>query len=251
MKALRTLLLILTNILLIPLAIIITVGAVWYSLPAIQTTFIGDFLLTTLHLTNTSIFWITIGSLIGYIVILILQKIFNKTLSARFKNFFTHLNTWLIALIAIALAITTFVLAPVATKALEFTTIRKIGMGVIITLLLIFHIVSTKLSRIINRKIQAYEDAKEMNVVGRSSVIWVNILKLIEILFPEILVLALLCYCVSWNVATYFLIIVIACLIPMLGNIECDFVIRREIKKKNELEKDLLAEKVANNIKGE
>ena len=41
------------------------------------------------------------------------------------------------------------------------------------------------------------ENAKEINTVGRSSIIITNILKLIEILFPEVLILSLMCFCVS------------------------------------------------------
>ena len=76
-------------------------------------------------------------------------------------------------------------------------------------------------------------------------------LKLVEILFPEVIVLSLICFCVSWNVAAYFLIILVASLLPMFGNIECDFTTRREIIRKKELEDAKFIENVANKIKGD
>ena len=77
-----------------------------------------------------------------------------------------------------------------------------------------------------------------------------NVLKLLEILFPELIVLMLLCLCVSWNVSIYFIVTLSACLIPVLGNIICDFNTRREIKRNEEIEKDKLAEKISNNMRG-
>ena len=115
-----------------------------------------------------------------------------------------------------------------------------------LALLVVFHIFASKISRIVNRKIQAYQNSKELNVVGRSSVIWVNLLKLIEILFPEILILFLISLIVSWEVAAYFTIILFACIIPMFGNILCDFIARREFIKNNNRAHDKLVDDIAN-----
>ena len=51
-----------------------------------------------------------------------------------------------------------------------------------------------KLDKIINRKIQAYDTAKELNANGRSSVVWINTLKVIDFVFPEIILLVVLCF---------------------------------------------------------
>ena len=118
-------------------------------------------------------------------------------------------------------------------------------------LLFLSHLLAGKIAKVINRKIQSYENAKELNVVGRSSIIFTNILKLIEILFPEVIVLSLICFCVSWNVAAYFLIILVASLLPMLGNIECDFTTRKEIIRNNNIKDAKFIDRVANKIKGE
>lgn len=249
MKTLRAILLMLANILMLPLAILLTTGIIWYSLPAIQVSVIGNWLLG--FLTPTAIFWITIGSAIGFTLLYVLTKIFGKYQKAKVKNFFLHLTTWLMALVAIALSVATFALVDVKGTEVDIDNIRKIGIGVSFVLLFIFYIFSNKVSKIINRRIQAYENAKELNVVGRGSIIFTNILKLLEILFPEVLVLLLICFCLSWNVATYFIVVLVAMLIPMIGNIDCDLNTRAEIKRLNQVKEDKFAEKVADNMRGE
>ena len=79
---------------------------------------------------------------------------------------------------------------------------------------------------------------KNPNIVGRSSILLINILKLIEILYPELLILGLLCYCLSWNIATY-LIIIIGTFIPVIGNIISDINTRKEIRIKNKEKKKI------------
>lgn len=249
MKTLRAILLMLANILMLPLAIMLTTGIVWYSLPAIQVSVIGNWLLS--FLTPTAIFWITIGSAMGFTLLYVLIKIFSKYQKAKTKNFFVHLTTWLMALVAIALSVATFALVDIKGTEVDIGNVRKIGIGVSFVLLFIFYIFSNKVSKIINRRIQAYENAKELNVVGRGSIIFTNILKLLEILFPEVLVLLLICFCLSWNVATYFIIVLVAMLIPMIGNIDCDLNTRAEIKRLNQVKEDKFAEKVADNMRGE
>ena len=249
MKVFRSILLMLANILILPLAIALTAGIVWYSLPALQVSVIGNWLLS--FLTPTAIFWITIGSAIGFTLLYVLIKIFGKYQKAKVKNFFLHLTTWLMALVAIALSVATFVMVEVKVTEFELTNLRKIGIGVSFVLLFIFYIFSNKISKIINRKIQSYENAKELNVVGRSSIIFTNLLKLLEILFPEVLVLLLICFCLSWNVAAYFIVVLVAMLIPMIGNIDCDLNTRAEIKRNKQIEEDKFVEKVADNMRGE
>lgn len=249
MKVFRAILLMLANILILPLSIALTTGIVWYSLPAIQVSVIGNWLLS--FLTPTAIFWITIGSAIGFTLLYVLIKIFGKYQKAKVKNFFLHLTTWLMALVAIALSVATFVMVEVKVTEFELTNLRKIGIGVSFVLLFIFYIFSSKVSKIINRRIQAYENAKELNIVGRGSIIFTNVLKLLEILFPEVLVLLLICFCLSWNVAAYFIVVLVAMLIPMIGNIDCDLNTRAEIKRNKQIEEDKFVEKVADNMRGE
>ena len=94
-----------------------------------------------------------------------------------------------------------------------------------------------------------YETSKETNVVGRSSIIWINLLKLLELIFPEMLVLLLLCLMLSWNVGGYFTMLLIGFTIPIIGNIICDFNARKEIAKLNEEQHQRLVNDVANKIK--
>lgn len=249
MKAFRIILAIIASLLIVPLGIVATAGAMWFTLPMIETTIIGTTILKVL--TEQWIFWITIGSAILYVVLQLLQSIFNRDMSAKVKNFFIHLNTWTMGLVAIALAVATFVLVnPLTAEEVIITMPKKITIGIGIISLALFHIFSGKVSKIVNRKIQAYDTSKEMNTVGRSSVVSMNILKLLEILFPELIVLVLLCMCVSINVSIYFLVALTACLVPVFGNIVCDFNTRHEIKRNAELEKDKMAEKISNNMRG-
>lgn len=243
MKVFKNILFMILNILNIPIAALTTVGVIYYSLPMFKTTVIGKWLLS--FISPTAIFWITIGCAIAFVVITLLDKIFNSKNNSKLKNFLIHMQTWLIAIIAIALSVVTFALAEINVVDFELTTTRKIGIGVSFFLLLLFYIVSGKISKVINRRIQSYETAKEIQVVGRSSIILTNILKLAEILFPEVLVLLLICFCLSWNVAAYFIVILVSFLFPMLGNIDCDFNMRREAKRKAAQHDEKLATMVA------
>ena len=106
MKILRNILVIILNILSIPLTVLTAAGLVWYSLPMFATTEFG--ILITANLSSTAIFWITLGCAIGVIVIYTLQLILNKYAPAKFKNFFIHLNSWLVAIVGVCLSIYTF-----------------------------------------------------------------------------------------------------------------------------------------------
>lgn len=249
MKIFKAISLTFLNILSIPLGIILTTGIIWYVLPLLQTTIIGIKILSIF--ANSTIFWITLGSGVLFLLSMILQKIFNKNSKARLKNLFVHLNSWAIGLTGIGLAIATFVLVnPLIANEVILSIPRKISIGIGTILLVLFHVFSGKLSTIINRRIQAYETAKEMNTIGRGSIVFTNLLKMFELFFPEMIMLLLICFCVSWNVASYFIIILVSCIAPFIGNIEADFNTRAEIKLKKEKEKDLLADKIADRMKG-
>lgn len=183
-------------------------------------------------------------------LLILLNTIFGKYSKAKLKNFFIHLITWTICLVGVILAIYTFMYCnPLVAETVIISIPRKISIGITLLFLIFFHIFSGKLSVLLNRKIQAYDTAKEMNTIGRSSVIWVNFLKLFEVFFPEMLVLLLICYCVSWNVASFFIVILVASLIPMIGNIACDFNTRREIKRNEEKAKAELVKQIAETVK--
>ena len=246
----KKILMIILSILMIPLGAISAIGISWYTLPTMASTSLGIWLLS--NISTTAIFWLTLVSTILYIVFAIMQKIFNRDMSAKIRNLFIYLDTWLIAGIILALSLYTFIVVnPLLSNSVSIDITRKIGIGVCVALLLLFHLFGRKIWTIVNRKIQSYESAKEQNVVGRSSVIFINFLKLLEVLFPEMLVLILLCLCTSWNVASYFILVLAACVVPIIGNIASDLNTRKEIKRKKEIEQQLFVDKVANKLKEE
>lgn len=248
MKFIRSLLLTLLHLLILPIGLLMTAGIMWYTLPSFQTTIVG----TTISsiLSPTIIFWITIGSAILYTILFIVTRLCNKFLPLKLRNCFIHINTWTMGLVGMAAAIATFVLVnPLISDEVIVNIPKKIGIGICLIAIILFHMFSRKLTAIINRKIQSYENAKEINVVGRSSVVFINFLKLFELFFPEMVLLSLLCLCVSWNIACYFVVVLICSLIPVLGNIECDFATRRQAKRDKELADAKMADAVANRLK--
>lgn len=88
-----------------------------------------------------------------------------------------------------------------------------------------------------------------MNTLGRGSVVFNNILKLVQLILPEILILILLCIVTSWNIANYFVLILVACLVPVLGNIASDFNSRAEIKITTKKQEDEMINKIAKKVK--
>lgn len=195
MKIFKNILYIIINILVIALSIASVACACWYAIPTLQVTNIGQTI--TKALSPNIIMWISIGVGATLILFYSIKKLCFRRFSAKYQNFFTHLTTWLMMLSAIALAIIGFIFGNVEITAFDLTKLRKTGILICFGLLFLSHLMSSKIGKFVNRKIQAYENAKELNVVGRSSIIITNLLKLIEILFPEIIVLTLICFCVS------------------------------------------------------
>lgn len=249
MRTFKKILTMISNIILVPICLVLIFSGLWHLLPSMATTTFGEAIIK-FGITDKIMFWILIISASIFLILMVLQAILGKLLSAKFKNFFIHLNTWLMCLLTITLSIATFILVnPLVAEEVTINLSRKISIGAILVALIIYHLFANKLLTIINRRIQAYETAKESNIVGRGSVLVTNFLKLFEILFPEMLILGLMCACVSFNIAIYFLIVLISTFIPMIGNVACDINIRNEIKRKQEIEKDLAAERVAKRLR--
>lgn len=250
MKLFKSIMSIIINIIIIPLIIILSYGVLFYALPNIQDTQLSLWLLK--YLNKESIFWIFIGTAILLIILFVVNIFLRKEMNAKFKNLFIHLDTWVGCLVIIGLVVYTFICVnPLVANEVTISNARKIGMGTIMLCLVLFHLFSSKVSKIVNRRIQAYETAKESNIVGRGSVVFNNILKLAEILFPEISVLVLICLCVSWNVSCYFIYILIATTLPLIGNIRADIITREEIKTTKDKENGQFAQEVAEIIKKE
>lgn len=247
MHFLKTTLFMIMSILNILFSIFIVEGIIWFVIPSIQKTGFGSAIASVL--SNEVIFYILIACAVLFITFSILCKFCFKSCSAKFKNFFIHLTSWIMAITAILTAILGFIYSNIEISTFDLSTLRKTGILVCFGLLFLSHIVSGKIAKIVNRKIQSYNTAKEMNIPGRSSIVWTNLLRLVEVLFPEIIILTLISFCVSWNVAAYFLIILVASIIPMMGNIFSDFNTRSEILRDKEKQNNKFIEDVAKKVK--
>ena len=94
MKFLRNFILTLINILLIPIYMLASAGMMWYVLPDLQATPLGEWLLQLKFMSPPVILWTTIGSGIAIIVFTILKLILDKGSSVKFRNFFIHSKKW-------------------------------------------------------------------------------------------------------------------------------------------------------------
>lgn len=218
-------------VLLIPLSLALTLCISWYALPAFQLTFVGEYLKVFL-LGDKALY--TTGIVLGCILLFfILSRLFKVVKSSKPNNFYTHLITWLIAIALAAESVYTFfTTASLETVNFELDLPRKIGIGVGSILMLLYSVIANRVRDVINRKIQAYDTAKELNAVGRSSVVGVHILKTIDFICPEIILLLVLCFALSFEIALYFIFILISMIIPIIGNIICDKRARAEAKQK-------------------
>ena len=141
MNIFKKILFILLNILMIPVALIATAGITWYMLPALKTINVGLWIGSII--SEQAIFWITIISVILLLVLFVVDKIFDKSLSARTKNFFIHSYTWLSALLAIVLSTLTFIFAEIEVTTFTLTNTRKIGIGICFSFILTKNIKSS------------------------------------------------------------------------------------------------------------
>lgn len=236
------------NIILTSIIPFLTFGIVWFTLEDLKNTNLGVAILNIL--SNPAIFWITISLGIFTFLCLVIKIILRNAMKSKVNNLFIHLMTWLSCAVVAVLTIYVFYsVTPLTTEAIDITKAKKIGVGVLLVLLVAFQIVAHKVEKVVDRKLQAYDTAIEMNQVGRGSVIFTNVLKLVQMIFPEIVILILLCLITSWNIANYFVLVLIACLIPVIGNIISDFNTRAEIKINNKKQEDELIKKIANKVK--
>lgn len=221
-------------IILIPLLIICTIGLTWYVLPAFQTTFVGEWLVS--NCTELGILIGSITSTICTVIFYILGKRFTVIKNSKALNFYTHIITWLLAIVLFAEAVFTFAVSDsLSTVSFEIDLVRKIGIGCGVLGMLLYSILAPKVRVIVNRKIQAYDTAKELNANGRSSVVWMNILKTLDFICPELILLSMLCFAVNFEIALYFIFVIGAFIIPIIGNMICDKRVKKEaIKKKEE-----------------
>ena len=231
-KLFSSLLYTILSIVLFTLGILCIYGVAWYLLPSIQNTDLSILLVDNIfNKINVKLDVIFIISFSSLFTLMVLNELQGKKLNSKFKNLFIHFNSWLFLIISIVVIIYGLVFENnLKNLEINFDLTRKLGIGVSVILFILQHMLSNKIGKLINRKIQAYDTAKELNDKGRSSIIFVNILKYLELLFPEIILLALICFCTNIQLAKYFILLIVALFLPIIGNIMCDSNIRKEAK---------------------
>lgn len=217
----------LASTLLIPVTIGLSICLIWWVFPAFQTTAFGQILLQTF--TKSGIILVSIGLSCCLVLFSILTRVFNVITNSKITNFCLHLLTWLLGSILIIETLYTFFAAKsLQTAQFELTLTRKICLSGVLVMMLLYCCLHKKFSKLVDRKLQAYDTAKELNANGRSSVIWVNILKTLDFIFPEIHLLLALCFAFNFEISLYFIMIMLACTLPIIGNMICDKRVKKE-----------------------
>ena len=122
-------------------------------------------------------------------------KVFNIVKSSKANNFYTHLMSWLLALVLIAVSGYAFVASgDVLTTEIKLNVVRRIGILTCSAALLLYSLLAPKMRVLVDRRIQAYDTAKELNADGRSSVVGMQILKCLDFVCPELFLLIALCF---------------------------------------------------------
>lgn len=180
-------------LLLIPLLLALTICLTWYVLPAFQATFIGEWIGNQLPDRTMLIATCTIAGCV--VIFFTLSRIFRVIKSSKPNNFYTHFVTWLLAFVIAAESLFTFFAAEnLSTIAFDLDLTRKIGIIAGGVGMLLYSIFNPKIKTLVDRKIQAYDTAKELNANGRSSVVGVQILKTLDFCCPELLLMMVLCF---------------------------------------------------------
>lgn len=179
----------------------------------------------------------------------LMGKLFIVIRNSKALNFYTHLLSWLLAITLSIESIYSFVESGVITSnSVQLNLVRKIGILSCAIALLLYSIISPKVRRIVDRRIQAYDTAKELNACGRSSVIGIQILKCLDFMCPELFLLIALCFCFNWSISLYFVFIICSFILPLIGNIICDKRVKIEAERKKVEERDTLVNEVANAV---
>lgn len=154
----------------IPCVIASTVCLTWYLLPEFQLTQLGK--IVGNWVGQDAILLTTIVVCASTLLFMIFGKLFTVIKNSKALNFYTHLLTWILALVLIAEAGYTFVASDtIHTAAIDLTLTRKIGILACAVGMLLYAVIAPKVRILVNRRIQAYDTAKELNANGRSSVV--------------------------------------------------------------------------------
>ena len=225
-------------VVLIPLLLAATVCLTWYVLPDFRTTIAGKWI--SAQFPDNSMLMVS-GVIIGCILLFfILGKIFRVVKNSKANNLYAHVVSWILALSLAAESLFTLFTTEslISITYFEFTMIRKIGIVAGGVALLLYSILAPKIRRLVDRKIQAYDTAKELNANGRSSIVGVQILKALDFCCPELILMTVLCFAFDFSIALYFIYIIVAFAIPIVGNMICDYRVKREAVRREQEKAD-------------
>lgn len=231
----------------IPCATSLTVVATWYLLPAFQTTHLGNIISTVIGKNMMAL--AASGAIVSTIFFFLMGKLFVVVRGSKALNFYTHTITWLLALVLAAESVYSFIASGVInSKGVELDAIRKIGLLACAVALLLYALISPKVRKLVDRRIQAYDTAKELNAKGRSSVVGMQLLKCLDFICPEMFLLIALCFAFDWSISLYFVFIICAFVLPLIGNMVCDKRIKNEAVRKDVEEREALVNEIANAV---
>ena len=229
-------------------SIALSLCATWYLLPKFSGTLVGQLILQWCGSEQT-IAIISIVIALLTLFFFIMGKVFVVINNSKALNFYTHLLSWTMAIVLSIESIYSFVASEsISTQVVELGAIRKVGIIACVVSMLIYMIVSPKVRTIVDRRIQAYDTAKELNVNGRSSVVGMQILKCLDFVCPEIFLLLALCFAFDWSISLYFIYIICSFVLPIVGNMICDKRVKLEAERTKIEERDVLVSEIANAI---
>lgn len=215
----------------IPCVLASSVCLTWYVLPAFQTTQLGILLSDLIGKESILLTTIIIGS--ATVLFFFFGKLFTVIKNSKALNFYTHILTWVTAIVLAAEAVYAFIASnTIQAAAIDLDLSRKIGILACAVAMLLYAIIAPKVRVLVDRKIQAYDTAKELNANGRSSVVGMQILKCFDFICPEIFLLIALCFAFNWAISVYFIFIICSFVLPILGNMVCDHRVKKEAVKK-------------------
>ena len=94
-------------LLFIPCVLILSIGATWYLLPAFQSTYLGELILNTFGEHTIIITTICAGSTAMFFWLM--GKLFTVVRNSKALNFYTHIVTWILAIVLVAESVYSFI----------------------------------------------------------------------------------------------------------------------------------------------
>lgn len=127
----------------------------------------------------------------------------------------------------------------------------KIGFIGLMALFVIFIIVWRYLQKFIDRKLQAIETAKELNVIGKTSLWWTTILEWIGIVVPLLIVGGLFYFVGNYfnQIGQTILTMTSILVIPFVATIVYKIIERNEMINADQLKQEKFVKSVAEEVK--